>query len=435
MNEPSSEFLARYAAALKEYLRGRGEAALQHAYELGRSALTDGLGIPEMAAIHHQAIVRILGATNGDLSSALAAAGQFLAESLSPFEMTHRGYREANAALQTSEKRYRELFENANDVVFTTDLGGELTSVNRAGEKLTGYRRDEISAMNFVTIVAPDHLPIARRMLTRKLTGEVEDTLYEIDIMTRDGRRIPMEVHTSLLYQNGQPVGIQGIARDITERRRAEQALLSLNERLEEEAKRIAHALHDEAGQLLSSVHLALEEFAHELPPKARERLDPVKNLLRQIEEELRRLSHELRPTILDDLGLLPAIEFLAGRVGKRNGIVVTVQGSTEGRLAAPAETTLYRSVQEALTNIVRHARATCVHIEIRREEGAIHCSIRDDGAGFEVSAVLSRRGQRGLGLTGIRERAGALGGTLAIRSAPGKGTELLIAIPTGTGC
>ena len=434
MSEPSPELLSRYTAALKEYLLRRGEAALQHAYELGRHALTAGLGVLEMAAIHHRAMVRILGSMDGDLPGAIEAAGQFLAESLSPFEMTHRGYREANAALQASEKRYRELFENANDVVFTTDLAGRLTSVNRAGENLTGYRREEVSSMDFAALVGPEHLRIVRRMLTRKLTGEVEETHHEIDIVTRDGRRIPVEVHTSLLFQDGRPVGIQGIARDVTERKQAEQALRSLNERLEEEAKRIAHALHDEAGQLLSSVHLSLDEFAHDLSPEVRGRLHPVKELLDQIEEELRRLSHELRPTILDDLGLLPALEFLADRVARRSGLAVTVQGETQGRLAPMVETALYRSVQEALTNTVRHARAKRVNVEIRRDEDAIHCAVRDDGAGFDVSMVLSRRGERGLGLTGIRERAGALGGTLVIRSAPGKGTELLIAIPLGVG-
>lgn len=433
MSGLSPELQARYVAALKDYLLGAGEAALQRAYELGRIALADGLGVVEIAAMHHQAMVSVLGSADDDLPGAIAAAGQFLSESLSPFEMTHRGYREANAALQVSEKRYRELFENANDVVFTTDLAGTFTSVNRAGENLTGYGRNEVSSMNFAALVVPEYLPVARRMLRRKLAGEVERTRYEIDVVTRDGRRIPMEVHTSLILQNGRPVGVHGIARDVTERKQAEQALRGLNERLEEEAKRIAHALHDEAGQLLSSVHLALEEFARELPPTARERLHTIKELLDQIQEELRRLSHELRPTILDDLGLLPALEFLGNRLAKRSGLVITVQGSTEGRLAPPVETALYRSVQEALANAVRHAQATQVHVEIQRVEGAIQCSVRDDGVGFGVSSVLSRRGERGLGLIGIRERAGALGGTLSIRSTPGQGTELLVAIPLGS--
>ncbi|TMI78621.1 MAG: PAS domain S-box protein [Bacillati bacterium ANGP1] len=432
MSQLPPEMVARYTAALKEYLFEGGEAALQRAYEFGRGALGDGLGVLEVAAVHHQAMVEILGATSDELPGALAAAGQFLAEGLSPFEMTHRGYREANAALQVSERRYRELFENANDVVFTTDLAGKFTSVNRTGENLTGYGRDELASMGIEALVAPEQLPVVRRMLERMLAGEVERTRYEIEIVTRDGRRIPMEMHTSLLHQDGRPAGVHGIARDVTERKQAEQALRGLNERLEEEAKRIAHALHDDAGQLLSTVHLALEEFAHGLPPGARAGLHAVRELLDQVQEELRRLSHELRPTILDDLGLLPALEFLADRVAKRSGLVITVQGSTEGRLAPPVETAFYRSVQEALTNTVRHAQATRVDVEIRRAEGTVRCSVRDDGIGFGVSTVLSRRGERGLGLIGIRERADALGGTLAIKSAQGQGTELLIAIPLG---
>jgi len=303
-----------------------------------------------------------------------------------------------------------------------------------AGEKLTGYQRDEVSSTKFSALVAPEHLPIARGIVERTGAGGSEHTRYEINLVTRDGRRVPMEVHTSVIYQDGRAVGIQGIARDVTERKRAEEALRGLNERLEEEAKRIAHALHDEAGQLLSSVHLALEEVARELPPGAGARLQAVKALLEQMEGELRRLSHELRPTILDDLGLLPALEFLADRVAKRSGLAIKVKGSTKGRLAPPVETAFYRSVQEALNNVVRHAQATRVDVEIRQKDGAVQCSVRDDGAGFDVAEVLSRRGERGIGLIGIRERAGALSGTFAIRSTPGHGTEVLITIPLGSG-
>ena len=433
MREPASELLTTYAAALRDHFRGGGEPALKRAYELGRSALADGLGVLEMAALHHQAMVE-LQRSGENLPEMFAAAGQFFAESLSPFEMTHRGYREAHAALEASEKRYRELFENANDVVFTTDLTGLFTSINRAGENLMGYKRSDVASMHFAAVVAPEHAALARRMLERKVNGEVEGTQYEIEIVTRDGRRIPVEVHTALTYQDGKAVGVHGIARDVTERKQAEDTLRWLNERLEEEAKRIAHALHDEAGQLLSSVHLALEEFARGLPKGARAGLGTVKELLDQIEEELRRLSHELRPTVLDDLGLLPALEFLADRVSKRSGLVITVGGTTERRLPASVETALYRSVQEALNNVMRHAKATRVRVEFRQGEGAVECAVRDDGVGFDAPAAQGRRGEGGLGLLGIRERADALGGTLTIRSAPGQGTEVQITIPVESG-
>lgn len=431
MTSALSELTEQYTAALREYLAGGGERALERAYEIGRQVLTDGLGVLEMAALQHAALAAVLqhGQTADDAARTVTAAATFFAQSLSAFEMTHRGFREANAALRASEERYRELFENANDVVFTTDLAGNFTSVNRAGERLSGYRRDETPAMKWTGILVPEYLGLTRQMLARKLGGE-GPTTYEVEIVAKDGRRVPLEISTRLVYEDGKPVGVQGIARDITERKRVQEALRRLNETLEEEARRIAHALHDEAGQLLASVQLALEEVARTLAPPAGERLREVRRLLDLTEEQLRRLSHELRPTILDDLGLVPALEFLAGGVSARGGLRITVAGSWEGRLPALVETALYRSVQEALTNVTRHARATRVSVYLEREGEAIRCAVRDDGGGFDVPAALARRGERGLGLIGIRERVAALGGTLEILSSPGRGCELAITIP-----
>src|SRR5213594_3292423 len=128
----------------------------------------------------------------------------------------------------------------------------------------------------------------------------------------------------------------------------AVKALRQLNETLEEEIKRIAYAVHDEAGQLLVAVHLALAEVAPELPEPQQVQVARIKELLNQVEKHLRRYSHELRPTILDDLGWVPAIRFLADGVSKRANIPIQIEASFSGRLAGPIETALYRIVQEA---------------------------------------------------------------------------------------
>jgi signal transduction histidine kinase len=307
MKRPLPELLKHYTDALREYLDGGGETALQEAYELGRRALTEGLGVLDMASLHAEALACVLlpTANPADCTATVTAGAKFFAESLSPFEMTHRGYQEANLALR------------------------------------------------------------------------------------------------------------------------------HLNEMLEEEAKRIAHALHDEAGQLLASVYLALEQAARDLPPPAADRLQWVRCLLDQIEVQLRRLSHELRPTILDDLGLLPALDFLAKGVSTRTGIHIAVDGSTEDRLPRLVETPLYRIVQEALTNVAKHARATQVTVYVRPEEKLVRCSIRDNGVGFDANG--DRREEGGLGLRGIKERLEALGGSLQIISSPGQGTELVVTIPLET--
>jgi signal transduction histidine kinase len=232
------------------------------------------------------------------------------------------------------------------------------------------------------------------------------------------------------LVKEGCVVGILGIARDITERKKVQDGLRRLNQMLEQEAKRIAHALHDEAGQLLASAHIALDEAVRELPARHRPAIQRVKNLLDQSELQLRNLAHELRPTILDNLGLLAALEFLADGVSKRTRLDIRVEGTAINRLPPGSDTALYRIAQEALNNVVKHARAGRVEIKVWPEAGEVRCSIRDDGIGFDQEALPDRRGDRGLGLIGIQERLHALGGAFYIHSAPGRGTELVVTIP-----
>ncbi|MFB3818319.1 MAG: ATP-binding protein [Candidatus Methylomirabilales bacterium] len=195
----------------------------------------------------------------------------------------------------------------------------------------------------------------------------------------------------------------------------------------EEEARRIAHELHDEAGQLLASVHIALDQ----LGPRILEHAETVRRLhelLDRVEGQLRRLSRELRPTVLDDLGLAPALEWLTQGMAERAGITIRVQAPV-GRLPAPVETALYRIVQEALSNAVRHARAGKVEVEVSETDHGVEAVVRDDGRGFDAAAA-ARAGDRGLGLLGMRERAESLGGKLTVQSAPGAGTRLAVRIP-----
>ena len=167
------------------------------------------------------------------------------------------------------------------------------------------------------------------------------------------------------------------------------------------------------------------------MSPRARLRLEKVRAPLDEIEKHLRRLSHELRPTVLDDLGLVPALEFLAQGVSARNGVAIKVEGPRK-RLPSPIEIALYRVAQEALRNATKHSRAKRVDIRLEVESNEVSCSIRDDGRGFDVAAVLDRRGDRGLGLIGMRERLNAVGGQFNINSAPGRGTEIRVAVPLG---
>jgi signal transduction histidine kinase len=158
-----------------------------------------------------------------------------------------------------------------------------------------------------------------------------------------------------------------------------------------------------------------------------------LREVLDRVEAQLRRLARELRPTILDDLGLAPALEWLAQGLAERRDVTVTID-APERRLAPEVETALYRIVQEALTNAVRHGRPRRIAVDVREEASRIRAVVRDDGRGFDAAAALARRGDRGLGLIGIRERTAALGGTVEIRSTPDQGTELCVVIPRESG-
>src|SRR6266849_2116906 len=214
----------------------------------------------------------------------------------------------------------------------------------------------------------------------------------------------------------------------------AVKALRQLNETLEEEIKRIAYAVHDEAGQLLVAVHLALAELALELPQPRQEQVAKIEGLLNQVEKHLRRYSHELRPTILDDLGWVPAIRFLAEGISKRSDLPIHIQATVSERLPSAVETALYRTVQEGLTNAIKHAKASNIWIRAWKENLVLCCSVRDDGDGFDSGQARAAAGPKGLGLIAMQERVSAIGGTLRIESCPGRGTELSIRVPLEEG-
>jgi len=213
--------------------------------------------------------------------------------------------------------------------------------------------------------------------------------------------------------------------------RDANATLRRLNDVLEGQAKRIAYALHDEAGQLLASVQFALADAEQGLPAENAARFVRVRTLLGETEQRLRNLSHELRPPVLDDLGLKAALELLAVGVIQRWALSVKVLVSLKGDLPASIENTLYRICSEALTNVAKHAEASRAEIDLRQVDRMIVCSVRDDGIGIDDTMGF-RKLRPGLGLNEIRERVAALGGTVHLGLNKERGTDLTVEIPFG---
>ncbi len=339
-------------------------------------------------------------------------------------------------ALQQAEQRYRELFENAKDATYVHDLNGRYTSLNRAAEKLSGYSRDEIIGRNFGDFVAPEFLKEMRENICKKLRKEGETT-YEVEVITKDGRRVPVEVSSCLIFDEGVPVGVQGTARNIEERRRAEEALRSYARQLilaqETERQIIARELHDQVGQMLTAIRINLETIRvsrdiAETTTLINEGVAVVDQAIQQVRE----LSFTLRPSLLDDLGLTSALRWYVDRYAQRTGISArtSVSPESQSRFTREIETACFRIAQEALTNVARHARAESVCVDVRTTNGEVAIMIKDDGIGFDPHSLAKSVALNRLGLRGMEERAHLLGGKLEIKSAPNKGTEVRAHFP-----
>ena len=203
------------------------------------------------------------------------------------------------------------------------------------------------------------------------------------------------------------------------------------NDRMEERVRRIAHEIHDSSAQFLASVHSELHRATQGAPAEIAPRLARIHTLLNQVESDLHRFSHELRPTILDDLGLVPALHELSRSVGRDNGMVIAVEGSPDGRYSPAVELALYRTVQDVVSGAEKYGGAQRIRVKIDTSENEIRCSIFEDGPGKSKTASRSSWMEQGPGLIGIRERLAPLGGTLACESrADGRGSRLVASIP-----
>ena len=339
----------------------------------------------------------------------------------------------AEVALRESEERYRELFENARDAVYVHDLEGTYIRVNRATEELSGYKREEIVGRNFADFVAAEHVRFVRKSFYARL-AEQGETAFEVDVIAKDGRRVPVEVRSRAIYENGVMVGVQGTARDITERKLAQDALQMFSRQLieaqEDERRRIARELHDQIGQILTAIKMNLYSVQDVL--QTTETSSYLKDNIEAVDEALRLvrdLSIDLRPPVLDDFGLVSALYWYVDRYTKRTGLEVDVVielPDQNQRFSRDLETACFRIAQEALTNIVRHAQATHVVLQLVKDGNVLLLSIRDDGVGFDLESLRKRAPRAAtLGLISMQERAHAAGGNIEIESSISNGTEI----------
>jgi signal transduction histidine kinase len=364
----------RYVAALRKYLKQGRRASLQPARRLGRQAMTFGLETLDLARIHEQALPTLVLPSDspGTRDAMVWRAGIFFAEAITPIEKSHRTAREANVHF------------------------GQLNQVLR-------QRSADLAASN---------RQLKREILQRKT---VELSLRKSE-----------EHYGRLLEQS----------------RRMQEQLRHLTRQLllaqEEERKKISRELHDEIAQTLTGINVRLAALKTEAAHNTKGLQNKISSAQRMVEKSVdivHRFARELRPTVLDDLGLIPALHSFVKSFSKRTGIFIhlTIFAAVEN-LAGDKRTVLYRVAQEALTNVARHAQASLVDVSIEKLPGGICMKIKDDGKSFRVDRVLDAKRNKRLGLLGMRERVEMVGGSFRVESAPGKGTTVCAQIPFTNG-
>jgi PAS domain S-box-containing protein len=399
--------------------------------------------------------------------------------------------RQTQEALTHKEMRLQAIFGGAAIGMVLVDLEGRILEVNPAAQKISGYDQDELLGHHFRVMSFPDDLEPGLTLFTELAAGKRD--LYQLEkrFLCKNGKLLWGSLTVSLMRDAaGGPRYAIGMIEDITARKEAEAALhqahadledrveartrelgqviLKLRREVEErraaqeaqrqseeqlhaltrkflttqemECRRISRELHDELGQALMLLKFKLNALADKLPesfPDLRKQYDSLLNNLDDIIENLRRLSRDLSPTILEELGLSSALRFLLEEVSKYSEINHFTIETAEIDDLFPHNTqiNIYRIFQESLTNIVRHSQARQVSVAIQKHDDYVSFSIADDGRGFEVQQVLAREpSQRGLGLAAMQERVRIAGGNLDIWSQIGSGTRITFTIPTRPG-
>jgi PAS domain S-box-containing protein len=342
----------------------------------------------------------------------------------------------SDAALRFSEERFRRLADVAGDALFLHDAQGKIIDVNRRACERLGFSRTELLEMNILDIDAKPY-----KINGESLPWNLPDSEYPLTFegmhRQKDGDLFPVEVRLSVLQTADQRLFL-GLVRDITERKQAEAAmkaeerlLRQLLDLLENDRKLVAFEIHDGLAQQLTGLLMQLQvmEAARErhAPAEVLDNLPKILDLAEKSVVEVRRLIGGLRPPILDESGMVAAIEFLVGEMRNTEPATIEFKHDDDIRdLAGPLESAIFRIVQESLTNACRYSQSKKIEIELKQSENTLHLRIQDWGVGFDPQKI----GGPHYGLSGIRQRARLMGGSAEIVSAPGEGTTVTVQLP-----
>jgi PAS domain S-box-containing protein len=375
-----------------------------------------------------------------------AAAAILLIAGLSAWNRTlSRKILQRTAALGESEQRFRGLVELMPVAVYVCDTSGIIQTYNHRAVELWGREPKSGDTAQLycgsLRLYSPEGklVPHEESKMAEVLRTGVEASDLEVVIERPDGSCITVLVYIAPLRNgDGELIGAMNCFQDITERKKVGEELgrythllQILSRRLlevqEEERRHLARELHDEVIQTLTAAKLNLKIIAPDVPPAVAGGLEDSIQLLDRLLTQVRQLSLDLRPPLLDELGLVPALRWLADQQAQRAGLRVTFTANVDRvEIDHALRTGCFRVAQEAITNAIRHARAVTVAVELRVEPDRVWLIVRDDGVGFDQGA-MQQRAARGasIGLLSMKERASILGGELEVNSAPDRGTQI----------
>ncbi len=351
---------------------------------------------------------------------------------------SERSKADAEAALRRSEQQYRLIAENTRDLISLVDLEGRFLYASPAHSQSLGRAADSLLGTEAIELVHPDDRAAVRAAWEQALATR-ESRTTEFRMAHRGGEwRFFESVGNWIFDEAGLPQRLVVVARDATRRRAAESAMRELprliRDAQEVERRRVARELHDSVNQILSAVKFRLQSVEEQLAPQEnavwRNVLKAQAHLVKAM-QEVRRISRNLRPSELDDLGLVPAVRSLTEEFSERTGVRVELSfAEVPEKFHADTELNLYRILQESLGNVERHAQARTVSVRLARVGSFLQARIRDDGHGFDPQRPRAGGSRPGMGLVDMRERAEFMGGRCTITSAPGNGTEIVIEMP-----
>ncbi len=341
--------------------------------------------------------------------------------------------------LEGPDQDYRELIESMNEGALTLTTDKMILYANACFAKMVQRPLEQVIGKSFREFLAEEDRQPLRALLRNagKAGSKVQLVLHR-----GNGSQLPVLISVRpLAKQGGSIVTVGMVVTDMTEARRNEELLRGLSHRLvqaqETELGRVALELHDNITQLLCAILVRCQALANKLPahdPAARAELKSISGLLGQNVDEVQRIGQNLRPSVLDHLGLVAVLRSDSAEFAKRTGVSLKLNCvELSGRLSAEAELAFYRILQEALKNVAQHARARHVTVHLTQPGDCVEMEIIDDGIGFDPDHPPARRKAKlGFGLVSMRERAACAGGTWSVKSAPGQGTTICAQIPLG---